>query len=96
MANPDCPTECKEIEEMCKHERKDAMLFYLREAEMNLEMARLTAPEVRLAGVAMNTSALNEEAARDLLAETAEELGIPAVDPVRTGVAAIVSALEEL
>jgi uncharacterized NAD-dependent epimerase/dehydratase family protein len=67
-----------------------------RAAEMNLEMARLTAPEVRLAGVAMNTSALNEEAARDLLAETAEELGIPAVDPVRTGVAAIVSALEKL
>jgi uncharacterized NAD-dependent epimerase/dehydratase family protein len=44
----------------------------------------------------MNTSALGEEAALALLAETAGELGVPAVDPVRTGVAAIVSALEVL
>ena len=64
-----------------------------RAAEVNLQLARLTAPQVRLAGVAINTSALPQAAAQEHLAETAKMLGVPAVDPLRSGVDAIVTEL---
>jgi uncharacterized NAD-dependent epimerase/dehydratase family protein len=59
-----------------------------------LSMARLTNRNVRFVGVALNTSALNEAEAAKVLARTAESLRLPCVDPIRTGVAPIVSALE--
>ena len=62
-------------------------------AELNLRLARLTNPAVRLAGVCVNTSRLSGEAAAAYLREAAAELGTPCCDPVRTGVAAIVDAL---
>ena len=61
--------------------------------EANLAAARLTNPAVRFVGVAVNTSALDEEAARAELAKTEEELGLPATDPVRNGVGPIVDRL---
>lgn len=63
-------------------------------AQMNLQMARLTNPAVAVVGVALNTKALDQAAAEAALAAAAEELGVPAVDPVRTGVAAIVDRLQ--
>ncbi|USQ93959.1 DUF1611 domain-containing protein [Caulobacter sp. RL271] len=62
-------------------------------AELNLRLARLTNPAVRFAGVCVNTSRLSPEAAAIYLSETADELGVPCCDPVRTGVAVIVDAL---
>lgn len=62
-------------------------------AELNLRLARLTNPAVRLAGICVNTSRLSPEAATAYLAEAAAELGVPCCDPVRTGVAAIVDGL---
>ncbi len=64
-------------------------------AQMNLQMARLTNPAVAVVGVALNTKALDQAGAEAALAAAAEELGVPAVDPVRTGVAAIVDRLQE-
>ena len=61
--------------------------------EMNLAAARLTNPAARFVGVAVNTSALDEAAARRCLAETEQRLGLPCVDPVRTGVARIADRL---
>ncbi len=61
--------------------------------EANLAAARLTNPDVRLVGASLNTSALDEADARRALADAASELGVPAVDPVRDGVAAIVDGL---
>lgn len=60
----------------------------------NLAAARLTNPAARCAGIAVNTSAQDPAAARAELAATAERCGLPAVDPLRTGVGAIVDALE--
>ncbi len=62
--------------------------------DRNLEAARLTSPEVFCAGVSLNTAHLGEAERSDLLAQTAEELGVPCVDPVATGVRAIVDLLE--
>jgi len=61
--------------------------------DANLEAARLVSPQVACAGVAMNTRALDAPAAERMLAETADRLGMPCVDPVRTGVGALVDRL---
>ena len=61
--------------------------------ETNLAAARLTNPAARFVGVALDTSALGEADAERCLAETGALLGLPSVDPVRTGVGAIADAL---
>lgn len=52
--------------------------------------ARLTNPDVKTVGVSINTSKLSEAERGKLLAEAAEETGLPAVDPVKDGVGPIV------
>jgi uncharacterized NAD-dependent epimerase/dehydratase family protein len=59
----------------------------------NLEAARLTNPAVRCVGISVNTAGLEPAAARDYLQQTAARLDLPCVDPVRTGVGAIVDRL---
>ena len=61
--------------------------------EANVVAARLTNPQANCVGVAVNTSALEPEAAARFTKETADRLGMPAVDPVRDGVAPLVDAL---
>jgi uncharacterized NAD-dependent epimerase/dehydratase family protein len=61
--------------------------------ERNLEAARLTSPDVRAAGICLNTSAMEPEAARRLCAETGERMGLPCTDPVAFGVGAIIDRL---
>lgn len=53
--------------------------------ETNLIAARLTSPNVRLAGFSLNTSAVDEPQAKAALAEISAEFGVPATDPVRFG-----------
>ena len=62
--------------------------------DLNLRTGRLTNPDVRFIGVSVNTSKLTTAEAQRFLAETAELLALPCVDPVRTGVAPLVEALE--
>jgi len=59
----------------------------------NLNCARLTNPDVKLVGVALNTQSLNDQEAEAALKDAADRLGVPAIDAVRTGAAAIVDAL---
>ena len=61
--------------------------------ELNLVTARLTNPDVRAVGVSINTSALAPAAAQELLSRTADELGLPCVDPFSTGVGELVDRL---
>lgn len=61
--------------------------------EANLQAARLTNPEVRAVGVALNTSQFSPEEAERLCRDTSQELGIPCVDPVRMGVDPIVDRM---
>ena len=62
--------------------------------EISLMAARRTNPDCRFVGVAVNTHALGHDAAMACLAETEARIGLPTVDPVRTGVGRIVDALE--
>jgi uncharacterized NAD-dependent epimerase/dehydratase family protein len=61
--------------------------------ERNVEAAQLTNPAARCVGISVNTAAMEAAAARDYLRRTEDELGLPCVDPVRSGVDAIVDGL---
>ncbi len=61
--------------------------------EANLAAARLTNPEVRPVGVALNTSNISEQEARTCCREIGERLGLPCTDPVTMGVQSIVENL---
>jgi len=60
---------------------------------LNLQLARLTSPDVRAAGICLNTSRMDEAAARAACDRAAAEMGVPATDPMRFGVGPIVDAL---
>lgn len=57
--------------------------------------ARLTNPKARVAGLSLNTNGLTESAANRRIEEFEQRLGLPCVDPMRTGVERIVRALLE-
>ncbi len=59
----------------------------------NLEAGRLTNPAVRFVGISINTANLDAPAAARYLKELSDEHGLPAVDPFRGGVGAIVDNL---
>jgi uncharacterized NAD-dependent epimerase/dehydratase family protein len=63
--------------------------------EATLACGRLTNPEIRCVGLAVNTAALGEEEARRCLDELGAAEGLPASDPVRFGVEAIVRNLRD-
>ncbi len=60
---------------------------------LNLQVAQLTSPDVRMTGIALNTSAMDEGAARRLCAQTGDTHGLPCTDPHRFGVDPLLDAL---
>jgi uncharacterized NAD-dependent epimerase/dehydratase family protein len=63
--------------------------------ERHIEAARLTNPETVCAGVSIDTSSMEEEAATEYLDELEDMLSVPCVDPLKTGVQAVVDRLED-
>jgi len=61
--------------------------------DRNIDAAQLTNPAARCIGLSINTSGLEVIEARDYLRQTEDRLGLPCVDPIRSGVAAIVDNL---
>ena len=61
--------------------------------EATVALGRLTNPDVRCVGVAVNTAALTESGALRTLDTLRQELVLPATDPLRFGVGPIVEAL---
>jgi uncharacterized NAD-dependent epimerase/dehydratase family protein len=53
--------------------------------ELNLQLARRTNPQVRCAGVALNTAKLTASEAQAVLSEHTDRLGLPVADPIRGG-----------
>lgn len=58
-----------------------------------IEAARLTNPEVRLAGISLNTSALSAAAREQVLAETAARMNVPCFDPLQTPLNAVLDRI---
>ena len=63
--------------------------------DVALTMARMVNPDCRVIGVSINTSELDDTAARDCIETAQEELGLPATDPVRFGPGPLVDSLAE-
>lgn len=61
--------------------------------ELNLVTARLTSPAAKFIGVAINTARMESAVAETYLADVEQLLGLPTVDPVRTGVGRLVDNL---
>ncbi len=61
--------------------------------DLTVQLGRLTNPDIRPVGIAVNTQALAEDEARALLDGLAAEHGLPATDPVRFGVEALVDRI---
>ncbi|REL26675.1 DUF1611 domain-containing protein [Thalassotalea euphylliae] len=63
--------------------------------ELNVQAAKLTNPNVKVAGIAVNTSSVSVEEGRAICQQISEELSLPCVDPVRDGCDAIVERLQQ-
>ena len=63
---------------------------------VNEHMARVTNPDAKVIGVAVNTSSVSEAEALAYCRQVEAELGLPCVDPIRHGVSALVDKLEEI
>ena len=61
--------------------------------DMALPIARVANPDVRVIGASINTKAMGEDEALRYLEEIEARLGLPVVDPVRTGAGRLVDAL---
>jgi uncharacterized NAD-dependent epimerase/dehydratase family protein len=61
--------------------------------DLTVQLGRLTSPDIAPAGIAVNTAALPEAEAREAVEAIGAEHGLPATDPVRFGVEAIVEEL---
>ncbi len=62
--------------------------------EEYVKVARLTNPDARCIGLSINTSKLDQAEGEAYLEDLQDELRLPCVDPVRTGVDRLVNALE--
>ena len=61
--------------------------------DMHLRAARVTNKDALFVGISVNTSALPEDESEAVLAHYAAQTGLPCVDPLRSGVGAIVDTL---
>ncbi|GJE60908.1 N-acetyltransferase DgcN [Methylobacterium trifolii] len=61
--------------------------------DLTVQLGQLTNPNIRPTGIAVNTQALDEDAARSVLEKLSAEYGLPATDPVRFGVDSLVDRL---
>jgi len=96
-AQADALVLCHEIGRMTiDGDFADYLIPELDEAiETNLVLARRTNKNVKILGIAVNSSNLDEEQAQKVMAELEDIHGVPVVDPVRTGVAKLVDLLEK-
>lgn len=64
--------------------------------DVNVAAARLTNPKAKCVAVSLNTSALSEKAAMRAIAKIEDKVGLPCVDPARTGVGRVVDRLAKI
>jgi uncharacterized NAD-dependent epimerase/dehydratase family protein len=75
-----------------KSARNGAVIDVLDRVRDSYNVSRLS----QVAAIAVNTSDLDEAAAREAIAEAAEDTGLPADDPVRFGAGRLVDAVTTL
>lgn len=84
---PDVIIMCHAVGRERIHGLEDYATPPLHEAiETHLRLASRTNPNVRCAGISLNTSVLQESHARTVLAELSVIFGLPVADPIRGGI----------
>lgn len=79
------------------HGLPDHPLASLREVmEINLYFARRRRPQVRFLGISVNTSELSPDHGQEIFWSLENEFNLPVVDPVKTGVGALVDVLDQV
>lgn len=63
--------------------------------EQTTALGRLTNPAIRCVGICINTQALDEGPARELLGTTAAEYNLPCIDPIRFGTGAVIEQIAQ-
>ncbi len=61
--------------------------------DVALTMARIVNPACEVVGISLNTSKYSDDDAKRLIADAADDTGLPATDPIRYGAAPLVDAL---
>jgi uncharacterized NAD-dependent epimerase/dehydratase family protein len=92
-AQPDAVIVCHEPTRTTMRGVEHALPTIREVIDLTLQLGRLTNPDIRATGIAVNTQALDEAEARALLAALEAEHGLPATDPVRFGVDGLVDRL---
>jgi uncharacterized NAD-dependent epimerase/dehydratase family protein len=95
-AQPDCFIVCHEPTRTTMRGVKHPLPSISAVIDATVSLGRLTNPAIRPVGIAINTSALSDQAAERALADAAAEHGMPAVDPIRGGVGPLVDRVAEL
>lgn len=85
-AQPDAFVVCHEPTRTTMRGVKTPLPTIQQVIDLTVTCGRLTNPEIRCVGIAVNTEHLDDAAAAKVLAETSAAHGLPAVDPIRTGV----------
>ena len=93
-AQPDLLVMCHDPTRKTMRGDVDHALPALRDCiALNEQLAKLTNPAAKVIGLSLNTVKLGELEAKTLLASLTQDFGMPAVDPVRSGVAPLVDAI---
>lgn len=92
-AQPDAFVVCHEPSRTTMRGVKHPLPAIADVIDLTIRCGRLTNPAIRPIGIAVNTQALGEAAARACLDSLSEDYNLPAVDPVRFGVGEIVDRL---
>lgn len=92
-AQPDAVVICHEPTRTTMRGVKTPLPSIAEVIDLTLRCGRLTNPAIRAVGISVNTQALDEAAARTLLADLSTAHGLPATDPIRFGVGSIVDRL---
>ena len=82
-AQPDAFIVCHEPTRTTMRNVKHPLPSITEVIDLTIRLGSLTNPAIRCAALAVNTAALDETAAQDLLAALEGEHGVPAIDPVR-------------
>lgn len=92
-AQPDAFVVCHEPTRKTMRGVKHPLPSIQEVIDLTLRCGQLTNPHIRCVGIAVNTEALGEAEAKAYLASVEAEHGLPATDPVRFGVDAIVARI---
>jgi uncharacterized NAD-dependent epimerase/dehydratase family protein len=95
-AQPDAFVVCHEPTRTTMRGVKTPLPSIAEVIDVTVRLGKLTNPDIRPVGIAINTAALDDAAARRTLTQAADAHGLPAVDPIRTGVGPIVDRVAEI